>query len=393
VIVTTDIRPALKRMTGVGTYIFNLYNSLISENPELFFKLFSSSMKDRCSLPFPDTDNYHVYDYRIPVKLIDIAFQKLRFPPVQCFTGKTDVFHSPSPVLPPLLKCARVATVHDIYFLRSPDETQKESRTVFAKQIERHLNEADMIISVSKFTADEVSDQFNIDENKIKVIHHGCDHVIDDLNIEPDKSGSSAETAKALTTEKEKTLRELGLSTDADIMLCVGTVEPRKNPEFMIDVFELVKKWMKQKIVLIFAGHYGWNTERFKARLANSRCRKDIAVTGYLARERLNNLYRFSKVLVMPSRYEGFGLPVIEAMRLGLPVLSSDSSSLPEVGGGAAKYFQTNNVDQAAEKLTAVLENESARNKMIRAGLKHANGFTWSKAAERTMAVYKQVKR
>jgi glycosyltransferase involved in cell wall biosynthesis len=350
-------------------------------------------MKDRCSLPFPHTDNYHVYDYKIPVKVIDIAFQKLRFPPVQYFTGKTDVFHSPSPVLPPLRKCARVATVHDIYFLRSPDETQKESRTVFARQIERHLNEADMIISVSKFTADEVLDQFSIDEKKIKVIHHGCDHVIDDLRIEQENKGNSAEAAKALSMEKEKVLRELGLSADADIILCVGTVEPRKNPEFMIDVFERIKKRLKQKLILVFAGHYGWNTERFKARLANSRCRKDIAVTGYLARERLNNLYRFSKILVMPSRYEGFGLPVIEAMRLGLPVLSSDSSSLPEVGGGAAEYFQNNNVDEAAEKLISVLENESARNKMMRAGLKRADDFTWSKAAERTMAVYRQVKR
>lgn len=392
-IVTTDIRPALKRMTGVGTYIFHLYNSLISENPELFFKLFSSSMKDRCSLPFPHTDNYHIYDYKIPVKLIDTAFQKLRFPPVQCFTGKTDVFHSPSPVLPPLRKCAKVATVHDIYFLRSPDETQKESRTVFARQIERHLNEADMIISVSKFTADEISDQFNIDENKIKVIHHGCDHVIDDSNIEQENKGNSAETAKALTAEKEKILRELGLSAIADIILCVGTVEPRKNPEFMIDLFELIKKRLKQELVLVFAGHYGWNIERFKARLASSQYRKDIVITGYLEKERLNNLYRFSKVLVMPSRYEGFGLPVIEAMRLGLPVLSSDSSSLPEVGGAAAKYFRNNNVDEAAEELIAVLENESVRNKMIRAGLKRADGFTWSKAAGRTMAVYRQVKR
>jgi glycosyltransferase involved in cell wall biosynthesis len=380
-VICLDVRPALKSMTGVGTYIYQLSSTLIKKFPDQIFKVFSSSYKDRFGGDFTTYDNVIVYDRHIPVRLTDTAFNRLRFPPLQFFTGSFDLFHSPSPVLPPLVKCKKIVTVHDIYFLKEPSGAQKLSRSVFSKQIAEHLKRADAIICVSKFTAGEVLDFFDLNPSKIKVIYHGSDH------IQVDGSKSPAQ----IESQRKQFFRSNGLPDADTLILFVGTVEPRKNPMLLLDAFEHLIKQTGIRANLVYAGGIGWGAEEFTDKLRNFHYRERVFLTGYRQREELNDLYRISDVLMMPSKEEGFGLPLIEAMRFGVPIVAADNSSIPEIGGDAALYFESGSAEGLADALGNLLTDAGMRTAMIKKGRRRAEDFSWGKAAAETMDLYREV--
>jgi len=368
-------------MTGVGTYIYQLSSSLIKKFPDQVFKVFSSSLRDRFEYDFETSDNVTVCDRHIPVRLTDVAFNRLRFPPLQFLTGSFDLFHSPSPVLPPLAKCKKIVTVHDLYFLKEPGSAQKLSGSVFSRQIAEHLKRADGIICVSKFTAGEVLYFFDLDPSKVKVIYHGSDH------IQVDGSENPAQ----VESRRKQFFRNNGLPDADDLILFVGTIEPRKNPLLLLDAYEILLKQTGMRANLIFAGGMGWGAEAFTDRLRNFHYRDRIVVTGYKQREELNDLYRIADVLVMPSKEEGFGLPLIEAMRFGVPIIAADNSSLPEIGGDAALYFESGSAKELADVLGKLLTDAGLRTALIKIGRRRTEDFSWGKAAEETMDLYRKV--
>jgi glycosyltransferase involved in cell wall biosynthesis len=386
--VAIDIRPALRQMTGVGTYVYNLTTHLIKNFNGISFKLFTSSLKDRFEQPLPSADNFKVYDYRFPVKSVNLMFNTFRFPPVQFFLGSFNIYHSPSPILPPLLKCKKVITVHDIYFLLNPYETQKESRNTFNKLILSHLNNADKIIAVSNFTANELLNRFNIPKDKVEVIYHGSDH-IEKIKISS-KTNLYQEKMQKHLKNKDKAFKiKNNFNPESKIILFAGRIEPRKNLDVLIDGFEILLKSKKYPLNLILAGDIGWEMSGFEKKIM--KFGDQVSITGYLSREDLNNLYRSADILVMPSKYEGFGLPVIEAMNSGLPVITANNSSLPEIGGEAAMYFETNSPESLASAIEQVLYNEKLYNEMVIKGLKRADDFRWETAAEKTVQLYKSI--
>jgi glycosyltransferase involved in cell wall biosynthesis len=380
-VICLDVRPALKGMTGVGTYIYHLSSSLIKKFPDQVLKVFSSSLRDRLESDFKTCENVIIYDRHIPVRLMDAAFNRLRFPPLQFFTGSFDLFHSPSPVLPPLTKCKKIVTVHDLYFLKEPGDTQKLSRSVFSRQVAEHLKKADRIICVSKFTAGEVLGFFDLDPSKIKVIYHGSDHI----EVGRLKNPAQAESMRKLFFENN------GLPDADSLLLFVGTVEPRKNPALLLDAFENLINQTGMRVNLVYAGGMGWGAEAFTDRLQNSHYRDRIVITGYKQREELNDLYRIADVLVMPSKEEGFGLPLIEAMRFGVPIIAADNSSLPEIGGSAALYFESGSAEGLADALGKLLTDAGLQATLIKKGRQRAEDFSWGKAAEETMDLYREV--
>lgn len=368
-------------MTGVGTYIHNLCTALIRKFPDEQYVLFSSSFKDRLDTSRYPRGNVTFSDRHFPVKLLDTAFNKIHFPPLQFFTGGFDLFHSPSPVLPPLMKCARIITVHDLFFLKEPGNSQRLSRTVFARQIEQNLAKADAVICVSHFTAGEVKRYFSVDESRLRVIHHGSDHIAE--------SGKKSDedyvkTAKNEFFEKHKLLKAERL------ILFVGTIEPRKNPGLLLESFEKLLEMPGIDANLVYAGGVGWGVEEFIDRLGRSQHRSRIFITGYQSRGDLNSIYEAADLLVMPSKEEGFGLPIIEAMKLGVPVIAADNSSMPEIGGNAALYFKTGSAEELAGLLKKTLSDTGLRRQMIDKGKARAKEFTWDKAAAATMAIYKE---
>lgn len=377
-------------MTGVGTYILNTSIALSRRFPEEEYIIFSSSFKDRLNKDAWDSDRVRVRDWHIPVKLTDTAFNNLRFPPLQLFTGGFDIFHSPSPTLPPLLKCRKIATVHDLYFLKEPENSQNLSRKVFAKQIAKHLDMADAIICVSNFTADEVVSRFDIDRAKIRVIYHGADHILADCNDKAALPGKSGEQY-AKDSLKKSFFAKNNLPAADILILFVGTIEPRKNPDLLLTAFESYIEQSDVKANLVYAGGVGWGMETFLDRLNGSKVRDRILVTGYQTREDLNGIYRIADILVMPSKEEGFGLPLIEAMKLGVPIAAANSSSIPEIGGDAVMYFESGSVEGLKDAMSRILENSVLRNDLIIRGKTRAGEFRWEEAAEKTMALYKNV--
>ncbi len=376
-IVGTDLRPALKEMTGVGTYIYNLSRELVQTCPDTYFKFFTSSLRDRFNMKLPDTGNFKVYDKRIPVKVNDILLHRIGFPPLNMYMGKMDIFHSPSPVLPPVRKCAKIITIHDIYFLRSPDEVQQESRKVFARQIEKALRSADGVITVSEFTADEVAKEFGFERDKLYTVHHGVEHV---ETKEPDVKDHEFLKSIQNSTGGEK----------PEILLYVGTIEPRKNPAYLLDLFDKCCE-RKNNIKLVFAGGLGWNTGEFEEKLKRCKNKESVVITGYLDRVKLNLLYKAATALVMPSKYEGFGLPLIEAMYFDLPVICARNSAMPEVAGSAARYLDLRDSDSDAEKILEVLTDGDLRYRLIDGGQRRVKQFTWKKAAEKTHKLYESM--
>lgn len=164
--------------------------------------------------------------------------------------------------------------------------------------------------------------------------------------------------------------------------LYTGTIEPRKNLEVLLDAFALLKQRTDIPVQLVIAGRKGWKTTSFFERYKNHRYRSDILLTGYVPKEDLPVLYTMARAFVFPSHYEGFGLPVLEAMRCGTPCILSNVSSLPEIGGKAALYFQTYSADGLCEQMIASHEDEKLRGTMKQAGMKQAEQFTWKKHAE-----------
>ncbi|MBN2135517.1 MAG: glycosyltransferase family 4 protein [Acidobacteria bacterium] len=366
-------------MTGVGTYIYNLFFNLVKYHPEFSYKLFTSSLKDRWNLPFVGDSDIKIYDKHIPVKLVDLLFTKLPLLKMEFITGKIDLFHSPNPILPPLGRCARIVTVHDIYFLKNPARTQKASRDAFSSRMKHDLERADRIICVSRFTADEIIDYFGTDNNKIQVIHHGIDHDESSLSHASGKEDSTNIRQKYNIAENEK------------MILYIGTIEPRKNPTLLLEAFEILCNTSKDKLRLIIGGGYGWGIEEIKRKIDESKHRQRITVTGYLPRSDIESFYKESDVLILPSYYEGFGLPIIEAMAFGLPVITANRSSMPEVGGNAALYFENDDPIELAELMKKVLEDNQLREEYIKRGIKHSSNFHWRRTADETASLYREV--
>jgi glycosyltransferase involved in cell wall biosynthesis len=271
--------------------------------------------------------------------------------------------------------------VHDLYFLKELRGVQKLSRSVFSKQIAEHLKRADAIICVSKFTAGEVLDFFDLDPLKIKVIYHGSDHI----------QVNGSKSPEQIESQRKQFFRNNGLPDADTLILFVGTVEPRKNPMLLLDAYEILLKQTGIKANLVYAGGIGWGAEAFTDKLRNFHYRERIFLTGYKQMEELNDLYRIANVLVMPSKEEGFGLPLIEAMRFGVPIIAADNSSMPEIGGDAALYFESGSGEGLADVLGYLLTNAGMRTTMIKKGRRRAEDFSWEKAARETMDLYREV--
>jgi glycosyltransferase involved in cell wall biosynthesis len=191
--------------------------------------------------------------------------------------------------------------------------------------------------------------------------------------------------------EIEGIKRKYGISKK--YILFVGTIEPRKNLLRLLSAFEKLKNKFKE-YQLVIVGQIGWMTEKFFEKLKNlpENVKRDIILTGYIPREDMVFLYNGCELFIYPSLYEGFGIPVLEAMSCGVPVITSNVSSLPEVGGDACVYVNPYDEEDILYKMEKVLSSEELKNEMSKKGLERAKLFSWEKTAEKTLKVYKNTK-
>lgn len=369
-----DVRPLLKQETGVGIYLRNLLSHLSVIDRENEYYLFSTSLKDRLSpKKMPEFEKGDFREFRFPVRVIDYAWHHWGWPKMDCFfKTDLDLTHSHSPLFLPT-KGKKVVTVHDLYFMDYPQEADREAGRVFAKKIQDSLDRADGIIAVSESTKRELLERFPVEKKKIKVIYHGLDLSFH-LSVSP----------------KEKDEARKKFSLPPDFILFVGSVEPRKNLSNLIEAFLLVRQKFPQ-IHLVIAGPPGKDSEPIQRKIRKNCLHPWVRITGYASTAELKALYSLASIFVFPSLCEGFGMPLLEAMASGTPLVVSGRSAVPEVVGNAGVYFNPHSPEEIAEKVGLLLEDSHLQQKLIKEGMRRIQHFDWKSAASETLNYYRSL--
>ena len=366
--IACDIRVFLSGETGVGTYYKNLLNQLAASDRQNRYMLFSSSWKVRFPHgKIPGFVNRRLIDARIPVKVLNWLWYHCQYPPLEFFfKEKIDIAHSPTPMLLPC-RGKRIITIHDLFFITNHQLVQPESRRHFRSQLHKNVSKADGIICISQATRSKLLQMFPLAAAKTKVIYHGVAPL-----FFADPSQPCALHKKYLLPKK--------------YILFTGTIEPRKNLPTLLQA--LIK--LKQTgivIPLVIAGSRGWGASEFLA--LKKELGSQVREIGYVDYADLPFLYRAAQFFVFPSLAEGFGLPLLESLASGTPVLCSDIPVFHEIGHELPTYFKATAVSDLAEKINVLWQQnkETAREKRIA----HARNFTWQNTATQTLAFYKQL--
>jgi glycosyltransferase involved in cell wall biosynthesis len=371
-----DITQAQYAHTGIGNYTRQLTSHLIDLHSPYQFTLFGTSLRQLSTLKefvkaFPTTKKKL---YPLPPTLTEYLFNQSHKLPIEILVGKVDVFHSSDWSHPLAKKAKIVTTIHDVSPILFPRYHHPKTIAVYKRGLEWVRKEAAMIITDSQSSKIDLINYLNVDESKIKVIY---------LGVSPQllKFNHTDPALKIQTVSKVK----LKYGLNNPYFLSVGTLEPRKNLKKIIAAFYEISK-TNPDFNLVIVGHHGWGDEIYKYIPAD--LKPKIRLLGGLNDRELYCLYAGAEVFLYPSLYEGFGLPVLEAMTLGTPVVTSDRGSLKEVAGSAAVIVNPTSVSEISQGIITAIENKA---KLAEVGRSHAAKFTWERTAAETMAVYESV--
>ncbi len=362
-----DFRPALIRSTGVGTYVHNLVKALCETYPTDTYKVFSASWKDRVDLSRAPAGAV-VTDRKIPVQVLDWAWHRWRYPGVERFVGPVDIAHSPSPMLLPCRSGRTVVTVHDCYFMRHPEDVFGPVRRDYVPLARRAAAEADAVVVVSRTTAAEVQELFGVPEDKIWVTP---------LGVAPGFFDADAGAAAGWLAAQ---------GIDRPFLLFVGRRETRKDLGTLLSAFgELIGRGEDLQLVLAGPDAPGWE-ETWAA--VPPRVRALTLLIPHQPPERIASLYAAAAILVMPSRWEGFGLTGLEAMAAGTPVVASEVGSLPEILGDAAAFAAPGDPVAMAEQCRSILGDAAVSEELRQRGRARASAYRWQNTARLTRQLY-----
>ena len=364
-----DIQSALAQRAGVGRYTKTLVEHLgaMAGDDELCCFFFDFKRRGYSgSVP-----NARMRSITwCPGRLAQGLWKTIRFPPFNWLAGAADVYHFPNFIIPPLTRGRAVVTIHDVSFLRFPEAAEPGNLRYLNAQIKRTIDRADLILTDSRFSAAEMQELLNVPAERIRAVHLGLTR-----NMLPPDDTARTETLKAININRP-------------YVLFVGTLEPRKNVPFLIEVFEQMHGFDGD---LVIAGMRGWKYEPILERLNASPRRDRIRYLDYVAEEDLPALYAGAELFLFPSLYEGFGFPPLESMRCGTPVVSSRAGSLPEVLGSAARYVDDYDPGHWATVVEQLWGNQDQRRTMREQGFRHATRYTWEETARQTWEAYRQV--
>jgi len=364
--VCLDIQSALAQRAGVGRYTRMLAEHLPTSRGQDELQLFYFDFKRRgCDFAPPGVTQKSIR--WIPGRFVQKAWKTIHAPPFDLFAGKADVFHFPNFIRPPLAHGRSVVTIHDAAFLRFPETIEAANYRYLTRCIKRTVERSDAIICVSTFTANELAELLSVPADRLKVI----------------PSGLSSRHQRATAAEIAAMRKRLLL--DRPYLLSVGTLEPRKNYPFLIDAFEQ----LPFDGDLVIAGMKGWKTDGIFERRNASPRRERIRLLEYVDEHDLPSLYSGAELFVIPSIYEGFGFPPLEAMQCGTPVVSSSAGSLPEVLGDAAALVNSFDAGDWVAVISALINDESRRSALVELGYKKSAGYTWEHTAQLTWNVYR----
>lgn len=353
--------------SGIGSYTRNLIENLVKISSGHEYYLFLDSplppgvvrLKNTFTEIIPEKKRILWTNFYLPGRLSKLDI---------------DLYHGTANFEIPIRKVTRyVVTIHDIIPKLFPELIPFKHRLIFNLFTKRALKVADKVITVSEHSKKDIVRFFNADENKIKVIYEAASEIFRPIR-----------DSAILKEFREK------YKLPEEFILFLGLLEPKKNIMRIIKSFLFLKeKGLRCKLVI--GGRKGWYFENIFKLARELNLTNDIIFTGFVPEEDLPLLYNSSRLFVFPSLYEGFGLPVLEAMACGIPVITSRTSSLPEIAADAALYVDPLSIDSIVEAIDQVYKDEDMRGSMIERGIQRARHFSWQKAAAETLNIYREI--
>ena len=361
-----DARLVYYSQAGISQYTLRLIQGLAESDRENEF-IILQSRKDkhtivdkpnfkRVSLWTPSHHRFEQYTLRMEISRLDL-----------------DVLHSPDFIPPFRRNCKSIITIHDLAFLLYPHFLTKESARYYS-QIDQAVKRTDHIIAVSESTRQDTIRLLGAPEHKITVIYESANPIYRPVNDQE-------------ILEQTKSKHHI----TGDFILFVSTIEPRKNLPTLLKAYRQLLDSYKADAKLVVVGRRGWLSEEVFALVDELKLTDDVLFLGRVPIEDLLHLYNAAQLLVQPSFYEGFGLPPLEAMACGTPVVVSNVSSLPEVVGDAGLLVDPENVSELTVAIWRALTDQALRTELIAKGLKRARCFSWEKTALQTLELYQRV--
>ena len=365
--VALELQPCCGQRSGIGTYTYELARHMVN-NEALTFNgnLFNFLMRNDTSCL--NGINYNIYynkymPYGVYCRLWDIF--PLRYDAL--FPHKTDITHFFNYITPPGIKGKIITTIYDLVYLRHPETMDKGNLKRLKKGLDKSIRRSDAIVTDSYYVKDELVREFELDREKVHVIY---------------PSASVPLTNLPLSYLSEK------WNIRAPYILFLGNIEPRKNLVRLISAYSKVRAELPVKFQLVLAGGKGWRSDAIYTASEKSCFSEDIIFTGYVSANEKNALYDNAELFVLPSIYEGFGIPVLEAMKCAVPVVCSNTSSLPEIAGDCALFADPFSEADLADKMIKILTDKESARRIAQSGQVRAESFSWEKSAERLMKLY-----
>jgi glycosyltransferase involved in cell wall biosynthesis len=376
--IAIDYSAAVRQGAGIGNYVRSLVAALLAQDSINQYSLLTSGRPSR-EHPFPQAENVRGRSIIMPDRYLNILWYRWRLPfYATIFTGQVDIYHGPDFVLPPISsKVRKVVTVHDLAFIEHPEYAVPQLAAHLHKVVPEAVAAADVVAAVSQATSQTLIEHFKTPPEKIAIIPNG---------IRPYFRRITDPILLSATRHK------FGLKHP--LVLGVGTLEPRKNHLGLIRAFHKAQSAAGNKhrpALLALAGGQGWLYDETQQLIAKLKLENKVRFLGHVTELELITLYSMADVFVFPSFFEGFGVPLIEAMACGAPVITSNTSSLPEVAGGAAMLIDPHNSGQIAQVILQVLESKERQDELRKKGYARAQNFTWPKSANKMLSIYEKL--
>lgn len=359
--VLVDYRPALRARTGVGEYVHEVVRAYAATYDD-DVALFTSSWKDRPAADTGRAVRARVIDRRVPVYLLNYLWHRTGWPPVEMLAGPMDVVHAAHPLIIPARHAARVVTVHDLYFLTAGTDLPAEIKRDYRELAGDHARRAEAVVTPSHYTGRQVVERLGVPANRVYVCPFGA--------------------------PTWKTLGRGPNSPRDGYILFVGTLTARKNVGTVLDAYTRLLQMMPAAPRLVLAGSATPEAAPWLARINDAPLRDRVQHIGYFAQDQREALYAGARGLIMPSLDEGFGIPALEAMSAGVPVIASNRGALEEVVGGGGTQLDPADVDGFAAALARLVRDDAWAEAQARAGLEQARSFRWESTARRLRQAY-----
>ena len=370
--------PAFRNRTGVGQYVYRLFSALFEKDHNNQYFIYGLLFFGKKFTP-PFASKYRNVHYRLirylPSKAYNVLSRRIVPPPVDILTAtKSDITIFTNFVRTSLpLGSKSLVFIYDLSFVLFSQYSNDKNARLMKKEVGKGAQKSDMVITISENSKREIISTYRVPKNKVEVINPAIDHDA----YYPRSKDQVIKIKKKFNITKP-------------YILYTGTLEPRKNIVGILDAYANLPTSIRDTHTLVLAGGRGWKDEEIRHRLEQYKD-LDIILTGYVDDSDLPALYSGAKVFVFPSHYEGWGMPPLESMACGTPVITSNNSSLPEVVGDAGIMLDAKDTKGLTKSIQKVITDKNLHNKMVTAGINQAKKFSWDKSAQKLYDIIQEM--